>query len=249
MNQVSALYLYIKTTLLLAVINIVCALCVARLVKSLSSLGLGRCIYMCANVVKGLVLGSMLLEHQWWSAVGCMVAASSHRLQCMLHYQAVIQYFVVVYCATDACQFVAGVPMSTSTKVHHGITTLFGLAMVLFPASILGHALGRALLWYGLCSCAAFAVNLYLGARLLPHKHSKTVACLRALVGLLYLAELAVNWPIHTGLIYTAFATVNPVVVMTYILCTAALMYDDLILLKHLLGQVAAKARAHFLED
>ncbi len=193
-----------------------------------------RIAYSAANIVKSVVLGGMLLQSTWWSSVGCLVS-SEGRTECMLGAKPHITHYVLLYCATDACQFF-GVPMQTSTVVHHAITSFIGLCMAVFPDTFLTHPLGIAMLWYGLCSCAAFLVNLHLGLRLVLQHHPTALWVCKAAAGMVYLAELVVNWPIHTGLIIAAWvdASVSFCVLGMYVLMTISLMYDDLKLLSHL---------------
>lgn len=202
--------------------------------------------YAVVNFVKAVVLGCMTCTPKWWPAITCTLHA------CTLHgggglapedLRHHVIGCVLLYCASDACQFV-GTPMSFSTKAHHALTTLFGCAMVACPALFLEHDLGKAVLWYGMCSCYAFTVNLYLGLRkLLPVHSLDALACASAFV---YTAELVVNWTIHTGMV--AVASAHPGCKVVYAAMTFALMWDDYILCTFLWRR-AANACASKMHD
>lgn len=195
---------------------------------SAEKLGIQRLLYVSANISKALALACMMCDPKF--AQGARAMLMNEPLSAEV--QKAVQGFVLTYCATDACQFL-GVAMSRSTFAHHAITSCFGLWMALFPDMIMHHVLGRMFLWYGLCSTAAFLVNLYLGCRVVMPQ-GPLLQCIRGLAALVYTLELFVNWPIHTLLIVQAFTSVHPALVLAYTALTLVLMYDDCVLLSHL---------------
>ena len=96
------------------------------------------------------------------------------------------------------------------------------------------HPLSRALIWYGTCSALAYLVNAYIALRVFGI--NSTTERIRRVAAWLYLAELCVNWPVHTYLIARAVVVHNASLVATavYVALTCALVVDDVQLLKYL---------------
>ena len=190
----------------------------------------GRMRYAFANILKAAVLATLSFQAQWWDAVTDMITVGESE-----HHRHFIQKCVLAYCATDACQFLS-VRMSRSTFIHHAITSVFGVVMAVHPGAVLTHPLGRALLWYGMCSALAFAVNFYLGVRIPFASHRRAMKVCQILAAVCYAMELVVNWPMHTGLIVVAAKSVGAVYILCYVMLTGLLMWDDIILLRFLLA-------------
>ena len=142
------------------------------------------------NILKAAVLATLSFQAQWWDAVTDMITVGESE-----HHRHFIQKCVLAYCATDACQFLS-VRMSRSTFIHHAITSVFGVVMAVHPGAVLTHPLGRALLWYGMCSALAFAVNFYLGVRIPFASHRRAMKVCQILAAVCY---ADVDWAPHVG--------------------------------------------------
>jgi hypothetical protein len=201
-----------------------------------------KVLYVVADVTKAAVLLGMMCTPVWWRCAWHALAGDGWEDPGV---GAAIRAMVVVYTATDASQFLSGVVMESSTVQHHVATSLFGVYVSATAVGGLGAVPGafgpltRALIWYGMCSTVAYAVNLYKALRVL-YGPGPVMEALRRTAACLYAAELAVNWPMHTAYIVRAAlssGTTDPVgslLAVMYAGVTAVLMRDDVKLLTFL---------------
>lgn len=195
-----------------------------------------KVFYVVADLTKAAVLGGCMCTPTWWRVI-YVVLVENVRTDPVVN--EAVRHFALVYCATDLAQFV-WVKMPRSTIQHHAATSAFGLYVALLAEPALYPAFIWALLWYGLCSTAAFSVNAYKALRVVSV--APWVDVLRRVAAATYAAELYINWPVYVWFGWRAlqeadasWLALTAVLGFSYVIVT-----DDLALLQFLRARPTA---------
>lgn len=138
-----------------------------------------------------------------------------------------------IYSLTDFISLLLVPGLPNTTKIHHGIVTIFGIINIIndyTKPSIL-----RMLIIYGALSTVSFSVNGYLGIRYIT-QNEKILNTTAIFSFCVYALCFTVNWLYH----YYYIITIDSMTIATIIYFIAAhiIMYDDIKLMQHLYQRV-----------
>jgi hypothetical protein len=177
--------------------------------------------YVIADVCKAVVLTACVCSPAWNQCVYDLHTGEDVHAVWKRH-DAVIRWFIVVYAATDVCQF-PNVHMQTSTRIHHTVTSVIGVLACVVDDACMSSGFVRAVIMYGMFSAYAGSVNLYKALRVVfPPTHT-CMQYLRLFACVNYAMALAMNWttqlffmlPTHTESSWILSALY--IVVVTYV--------------------------------
>lgn len=163
-----------------------------------------KAYYVVADVCKAIVLTASVLTPAWNT---CMMAlmrayADNGNVDAVWEqYNGTIRLFVILYCATDVCQFLF-VKMQRSTFLHHLATSAIGAVVCLPPTHlpITGFFMQIVIL-YGLFSSYAGSVNLYKALRVV-FPYNRAMHALRLVAAVSYGFSLSLNWGVQLLMLY-----------------------------------------------
>lgn len=187
--------------------------------------------YVVANLSKALFLGCMAFSSKFW--IGSYKGIVFDNFAGLA-----IKRTGVLYLATDvvALYMVPKLPMSTI--LHHVVTMILIMTMTSVDITLKGWngLLGvvKMAIIYGVFSSVAFCVNAYLALRVM-YPNNKSMSVLVHLCLWPYILLCAANWSMHAvwlgGVILRLDVTL---VTVLYLLAVAAMVHDDIILIKWL---------------
>jgi hypothetical protein len=186
-----------------------------------------KLLYVVADVTKAAVLAAVMLTPAFREAAMAAVCDND-----FVRHAGAVRALVIVYGATDVSQFLSRVRMSAATKAHHVATGLFAVHMCF--ANEFGLCT-QGMLWYGMCACVSFQVNLYKALRVVFCPASAWMTALRVQAAAVYALELAVCWALHAVVLVLVFAHDPLYVSVPYWALTAVLVRDDVSLLRFML--------------
>lgn len=149
-----------------------------------------------------------------------------------------IQTIGAIYASQDIAGLLVVPNLPLTTKVHHA--SVFALSLMNLAMDYRTPTIWRAAVINGSFSCFSYIVNGYLGTRLIKREGDETVDRMRALGGWIYLPSSLVNWALQVAVIRQALregASPGWAQWLAYGALSAAIVRDDVILLKHLFSK------------
>ena len=188
--------------------------------------------YVVANMCKATALAVLTLSTRFW--IGTYMAIH------LDNYASVpVKRCAMVYIATDLAALYMVPKLPLSTIMHHVATTALSIVDLGINLELKGWSgllgVAKMSLLYGIYSTPNFAVNAYLGLRVVYPK-AKWQGSLITFSLCVYVLCCAMNWSTHAvwlaGLVWNWDMTVYNVL---YLLPISAMIHDDVVLIQWLL--------------
>lgn len=163
-----------------------------------------KAYYVVADVCKAIVLTASVLTPSWNTCLVALVRAYAYNENVndvWEQYNGTIRLFVILYCATDLCQFLF-VKMQRSTFLHHLATSAIGAVVCLPPTHLpLTGFFMQIVILYGLFSSYAGSVNLYKALRVV-FPYNRAMHALRLVAAVSYGLSLWLNWGVQLLMLF-----------------------------------------------
>ena len=195
--------------------------------------------YVVANLSKALLLGVMASSHRYW--------LGTYHMYTNDHFQVLeVKRCGVIYVATDAVALYMVPKLPRSTVIHH-ISTIFLVGLVTaINLDIKGWSgllgVSKMAVLYAIFSTVAYSVNAYLAFRVVYPKAS----WLKWLVKIslwTYLLCCACNWSVHALWLVNLLTSFQiSVFNFLYAIVLAAIVHDDIVLIKWLMNKSSPMA-------
>jgi hypothetical protein len=141
-----------------------------------------------------------------------------------------IHFIGALYASCDTVALMKDMPLSSSTKIHHSITTFLSIINTTINWEQANPIL-KLLALYTTLSCYSFDVNYCLGMRFLLTEDQQKM--MKEKAKQTYLLTCFINWSIHLIYIYNCIHETS-VEGKIYFCLIAFVAYDDILLLKWL---------------
>lgn len=177
--------------------------------------------YAVCNGVKALILAAVVMNPMTFDIMTAVLADTPlHPIS--------VRAFAVFYASTDLAALFQNRKMDPSTTRHHVLSSLLGLAFYVGVGTSVPRWM-NVVVWYCVCSAAAYGVNLMLALRVAKAGTPK----LYRLFACVYALSLLVNWGYLPTLIG---GCIDDMAVRLAVLITTAgvFLLDDLKLLKYM---------------
>ena len=188
--------------------------------------------YVVANICKAICLITLTFSTRFW--------IGTYKALFLDNYAGIaVKRCAMVYIATDVAALYMVPKLPPSTIMHHVATTVLSIIDSVINIQLKGWSglLGVAKMsfFYGICSTPNFAVNAYLGLRVVYPK-AKWHGNLITFSLVVYILCCLMNWSIHmvwlVGLVWNwEISLVN----VLYLVPIAAMVQDDLVLIRWML--------------
>ena len=187
--------------------------------------------YVIVNIMKGIVLGLMVLNSQFIPAMWKFVFGGKIPI---LESKRTTALFVM----TDFVGLLLVPKLPFSTLMHHVMTVIIGMGIWSTDISVQSwegvFGIVKLSFMYGSFSTIPFAVNLFLGLRVVFNKNISMVwICYFALIT--YLISIGLNWSLHISWLYGCVERrdLSPWIFI-YGAILVHIVRDDIILVKYL---------------
>ena len=187
--------------------------------------------YVIVNTMKGTVLALMVINFQFVPGIWKVVFGGDVPLL-------ETKRTTALYVMTDLVGLMLVPKLPFSTFMHHVMTVVIGLGIWSTDISVQNWegALGvvKMSFIYGSFSCIPFAVNLFLGLRVVFHNNTYMISlCYFALIT--YLISIGLNWSLHISWLYHCIKRMDMSPwVFLYGGILLHIVRDDIILVKYL---------------
>ncbi len=183
-------------------------------------------LYVSSNIVKGSVF-AMISYHSIYLLYNYLMYNNWENKQFL--------YLGCLYASLDMSAVIVVPKMQQNTKYHHIIVNILFFYGVINDMCV--DSFSRLIVIYAIWSSLAFTVNLYLGYRIIIH-NSLLVAKISEIALINYLVCCTCNWGYQFNAIfindefYNLYG-ISPLILFSIFILI--IMYDDLILINHLL--------------
>ncbi|KAI6651586.1 hypothetical protein LOD99_4837 [Oopsacas minuta] len=187
--------------------------------------------YVIVNVMKGIVLGTMILNTQFIPGILRMVFGGEFPIL-------EAKRTTALYVMTDIVGLVLIPKLPFSTFMHHVMTLFIGMGIWSTNIGAQGWegSLGvvKMSFLYGSFSCIPFSVNIFLGLRVMFHRKSwMIILCYFALFT--YIISIGINWSLHIYWLYNCIKLMDiSLSVFLYAGILVHIIRDDVILVKYI---------------
>ena len=144
----------------------------------------------------------------------------------LTEFNTVIQFTGMFYVANDFVGLLKVDKLGLPTKLHHIVTTGFGLIVPMI--NFFEYPTARLLMIYTLSASYTYKVNYFLGIRFLTHK--REYLPIKKLAFKIYFISCICNFSFHLGWLYLNIYNLTYINMFYYVIITP-LIYDDMKLL------------------
>ena len=201
--------------------------------------------YVVVNVMKGVVLGLMVANSKFLPGSAKIVFGGEAAIL-------ETKRTTALYVMTDLVGIILVPKLPLSTLMHHYMTILIGLGIWSnnIGADTWEGMVGvtKMAFMYGSFSCIPFAVNIFLGLRVMFEKNLWMIFnCYFGLIA--YIASISLNWSLHISWLYYCFTNWD-LSVWFFLYCgiLAHIIRDDIKLVKYLWNYPSTKKVAEKIE-
>ena len=187
--------------------------------------------YVVVNIMKGFVLGAMILNSQFLRGVWTLLSNGEIPLL-------ETKRTTALYVMTDLIGLILIPKLPFSTFMHHVMSVFIGMGIwsTDINAQSWTGALGaiKMSFLYGSFSCIPFTVNIFLGMRIIYGKERRIkLLCYFALLS--YIISIGINWTLHILWLYNCFKMMDfSPLTLFYGGILIHIIRDDIILIKFL---------------